>query len=378
VSIPLSLYVHIPWCLHKCAYCDFNSHKLTGPLPEAQLLAALERDLIADLPLVEERELCSIFIGGGTPSLLAPEAIERLLKLLGRHCRLARDIEITLEANPGTLEKGRLADFAHAGIRRLSLGVQSFFTQTLKRLDRIHTGPQAEAAVEEALSADFESVNLDLMHGLPGQTFEGATADLERSVGFSPNHISWYQLTIEPNTLFYRYPPELPSDSTLAAIEQAGAKILASAGFVRYEISAYAQANHHSRHNLHYWEFGDYLGIGPGAHSKFTLANAKILRRQKLRQPESYLKAKNYLAKEAEISEQLLSFEYLMNALRLVEGTEDALYEERTGMPIGQLANWRCRNLKRGLLEPGSQLRASELGLRFLDDLLVDFSLKPQ
>lgn len=339
------------------------------------MLHALERDLMTELPLIADRHIESVFIGGGTPSLLSPKAIESLLKMLKRYCVVRADAEITMEANPGTLECGRLSSFAAAGINRLSLGIQSFLDDSLKRLDRIHSRAEADAAIDQAIKAGFGSVNLDLMHGLPGQTPEHAVADLQRALSFAPQHISWYQLTIEPNTRFYRYPPKLPSEQTLAAIEQAGAEVLASQHFIRYEISAYAISGHPTLHNMNYWQFGDYVGIGPGAHGKLTLANRKVIRRWKLRQPKSYLASDRdgFLAGQVDVVGRELSQEYLMNALRLTQGTEEALYRERTGMPVSGLADWRKRNIASGLLEPTKRLQATPLGLSFLDGLLADF-----
>ena len=373
--VPLALYIHIPWCLRKCPYCDFNSHQLQGSLPEQRLLQVLETDLVAELPLISGRALTAVFIGGGTPSLLSADAIAKLLLMLRRHCQLLPNAEITLEANPGALELGRLQGYVDSGINRLSLGVQSFSADSLQALGRIHSPEDAKKAIEQALLVGFSSVNLDLMYGLPGQQLAGAMADLNQAIAFSVPHISWYQLTIEPNTVFYSHPPTLPHEDEIAAIEQAGWAALKSAGLLRYEISAYSQASHQCQHNLNYWQFGDFVGIGPGAHGKFTTATGKALRRWKLRQPKQYLKKEliSLVAGQIEVCGQSLSQEYLLNGLRLVAGTSQGLYEQRTGMLLEQLNPWRQRNIDRGLLRFGERLQATPLGLRFLDDLLADF-----
>lgn len=374
-SVPLALYIHIPWCLRKCPYCDFNSHQLQGSLPEQQLLQALETDLVADLPLISGRTLTTVFIGGGTPSLLSAEAVARLLLMLRRHCQLSPHAEITLEANPGALELGRLQGYADAGINRLSLGVQSFSADSLQALGRIHSPEEAKRAVEQAMVVGFNSVNLDLMYGLPGQQISGAMDDLNQATAFSVPHISWYQLTIEPNTMFYSQPPQLPHEDEIAAIEQAGRAALQAAGLLRYEISAYSKAGHQCRHNVNYWQFGDFAGIGPGAHGKFTTATGKVFRRWKFRQPTQYLKKEliSLVAGQVEVCGQSLSQEYLLNGLRLVAGTSQNLYEQRTGMLSEQLNPWRQQNIDLGLLQPGKRLQATPLGLRFLDDLLACF-----
>lgn len=374
--LPLALYVHIPWCIRKCPYCDFNSHALTGTLPTAQLLAALEADLIEELPLMTGRPLVSLFIGGGTPSLLSADTIDRLLSMVRRHCDLAAKAEITLEVNPGTLERGQFRDYAMAGITRVSIGVQSFADPALRMLGRVHSALEAMRAIEEALKAGFQSCNLDLMHGLPGQDAAAAASDLKIALAFGSAHISWYQLTIEPNTAFYSNPPVLPDEQTLASIERLGLDLLARAGLARYEVSAYSTPGHESRHNLNYWQFGDYVGIGPGAHGKLTTAVGQIIRRWKFRRPNQYLQGQpGYLAGQRVVSGTKLSQEYLMNALRLLDGTDEALYQARTLLPLSSLQQWRTRNIEDGLLVPGQKLQATFRGLRFLDDLLADFQV---
>ncbi|MDX1466170.1 MAG: radical SAM family heme chaperone HemW, partial [Halomonas sp.] len=316
---PLSLYVHVPWCVRKCPYCDFNSHGVgrRAALPEDAYLAALIADLEADLPLAAGRELVSLFIGGGTPSLMSAGFYERLLQAVSARLPLARDIEITLEANPGTLERGRFAGYRAAGINRLSLGVQSFQDAQLLALGRIHGGDDAAAAFDEARRAGFDNLNLDLMHGLPGQTPALALADLEQALALGPEHLSWYQLTLEPNTEFHSYPPVLPEEEVLWDIQDAGHARLEAAGFARYEISAYARPDRASRHNLHYWRFGDYLGIGAGAHGKLSMPahqGLEIERRWKSRRPEDYLRRANdprgFVAGRGLIDERELPLEF--------------------------------------------------------------------
>lgn len=377
-AIPISLYVHVPWCVRRCDYCDFNAHALQGDLPEAVFLSALEADLIQDLPLLGSRPLISVFIGGGTPSLLSTQALSALLSMINRHCRLAEDVEITLEANPGTLEHKPLSAYVAAGITRLSLGVQSFNQEKLNRLGRIHSPGEAEDSIEEALSAGFASVNVDLMYGLPDQKTEEACLDLKRALDFGCPHLSWYQLTIEPNTVFYWRRPGLPAESDVGEMEQAGLALLADAGLERYEVSAYARAGHRCRHNLNYWQYGDYIGIGPGAASKLTNAQLQVRRRCKVRQPSQYLhieKPADFLAEDLSIMGVDRSFEYLLNALRLVDGVDETLYQARTGQNMSELESWRARNLKKGLLRADGRLGASRLGLRFLDELVADFNV---
>lgn len=378
---PLSLYIHVPWCVRKCPYCDFNSHGVGGSaeLPEASYLAALIADLEADLPLVAGRPLASIFIGGGTPSLMSADFYARLLQAVTSRLPLAPDIEITLEANPGTLERGRFAGYRAAGINRLSLGVQSFQEAQLVALGRIHDGDDAVAAVEEARQAGFDNLNLDLMHGLPQQTPALALADLDQALALSPEHLSWYQLTLEPNTEFHAFPPELPVEEVLWDIQDLGHERLEAAGLERYEISAYARAGRSSRHNLNYWRFGDYLGIGAGAHGKLSVPGVeglRIQRRWKSRLPDAYLRRVNdprgFVAGRVDIDERELPLEFAMNALRLVEGVPLSTWQAHTGRGSQALLSRLGAAREKGLLvEDADWLRASPRGLLFLNELLA-------
>ncbi|MBZ0331446.1 radical SAM family heme chaperone HemW [Halomonas sp. ANAO-440] len=378
----MALYVHVPWCVRKCPYCDFNSHGVGhgADLPEANYLAALLQDLEAELPLVGGRELTSIFIGGGTPSLMSAGFYERLFDVLATQLSLASDVEVTLEANPGTLERGRFQGYRAAGINRLSLGVQSFQDGQLHALGRIHSGGDAIAAVDEARYAGFDNINLDLMHGLPGQTPALALDDLDLALSLSPEHLSWYQLTLEPNTEFHSRPPVLPEEEMLWEIQDLGHERLEAAGLVRYEISAYARPGMQSRHNLNYWRFGDYLGIGAGAHGKLSATDPQgelhIERRWKARQPEAYLRRsedpRGFVAGRTEVEEEELPLEFAMNALRLVEGVSMADWEAHTGRPAATLEARLLPARKKGLLvEDGRRLQASPQGLLFLNELLV-------
>ncbi|PWV78902.1 radical SAM family heme chaperone HemW [Halomonas sp. A11-A] len=379
---PLALYVHVPWCVRKCPYCDFNSHGVgrEQALPEREYLEALLADLDADLPLAAGRELVSLFIGGGTPSLMSASFYRQLLEGVAARLPMARDIEITLEANPGTLERGRFAGYREAGINRLSLGVQSFQDAQLQALGRIHSGRDAEAAVLEAREAGFDNLNLDLMHGLPGQTPELALDDLERALALAPEHLSWYQLTLEPNTEFHSRPPRLPEEEVLWDIQDLGHARLERAGLLRYEISAYAHPQRRSRHNLNYWRFGDYLGIGAGAYGKLSAvdgdAGLVIERRWKARQPEAYLRRardpRGFIAGHSPIADEELPLEFAMNALRLVEGVSLAHWRAATGRPSAVLEARLAHARKKGLLvEDADRLQASPQGLLFLNELLA-------
>jgi len=373
---PLALYVHIPWCVRKCPYCDFNSHAAGETLPETDYLAALTEDLRRDLPLVQGRKLASLFIGGGTPSLFSAAAIARIVELAEHMIGFAAGAEITLEANPGTFERQKFRDFYSAGINRLSIGVQSFNNLHLQALGRIHGRDSAVAAIVEAGRAGFERINIDLMHGLPGQTRADALADLKQATALAPEHISWYQLTIEPNTAFYSRPPRLPSEDRLAAIQDAGQAFLEEWGYRHYEVSAYARDERISQHNCNYWQFGDYLGIGAGAHGKITTpASDSILRISKTRQPRDYL-ARNgdFVASQAMVVREQRSLEFLMNALRLCAGVPAPLYEQRTGLPLAAIAGRRVELASRGLLtgDP-TRIAPTLLGQRFLNDLLCAF-----
>ena len=379
---PLALYVHLPWCVRKCPYCDFNSHGVGrgAELPEAEYLAALLDDLDADLPLAAGRSLVSIFFGGGTPSLMSAEFYSRFLAELAKRLPLADNIEITLEANPGTVERGRFLGYRRAGINRLSLGVQSFQGDQLRALGRIHSGDDAEAAVEEARAAGFDNLNLDLMHGLPGQTPELALSDLERGLALAPEHLSWYQLTLEPNTEFHSHPPPLPQEETLWEIQDQGHARLEAAGLSRYEISAYARPGRQSQHNLNYWRFGDYLGIGAGAHGKLTCVEDtgrwRIERLWKTRQPEAYLARRHdlrgFVAGHSEVVDAELPLEFSMNALRLVEGVPLSDWQAHTGRATTLLEKRLGAARNKGLLvEDVTRLQASSQGLLFLNELLA-------
>ncbi len=382
---PLSLYVHVPWCVRKCPYCDFNSHGVGrgAELPESDYLDALVADLDGDLEHVADRELSSIFIGGGTPSLMSARFYRELLAAIRARLCLHRDVEITLEANPGTLERGRFAGYREAGINRLSLGVQSFQETQLQALGRIHSGDDAEAAFHEARRAGFDNLNLDLMHGLPEQTPALALADLERALALGPEHLSWYQLTLEPNTEFYSHPPRLPEEEALWEIQDLGHKRLEDAGLARYEISAYACPGRESRHNLNYWRFGDYLGIGAGAHGKLSRGEDggpfSIERRWKPRQPEAYLRRRRdprgFIAGRRWVEEGELPLEFAMNALRLVEGVPLSTWSAHTGRPLALLTERLLAPRNNGLLvEDAQRLQASPQGLLFLNELLARVS----
>ena len=368
---PLSLYVHLPWCLKKCPYCDFNSHEAKGPAPEARYLDALRADLEAALPLVWGRPVISVFIGGGTPSLFSPDSIERLLADIRARLPLVPGCEITLEANPGTFERERFRAFRAAGVTRLSIGVQSFHDASLHAIGRVHDAAQARAAVAEAASA-FDTFNIDLMYALPGQTLELLAADLDAALAFAPPHLSVYHLTLEPNTFFATHPPPLP-DEDLAAqmLDLIGARC-ASAGLQRYEVSAFARDGHRCRHNLNYWQFGDYLGLGAGAHGKLSFPH-RVLRQQRWREPARYMDgalAGQALSQDEEVARAELPFEFMLNALRLREGVPLALFTERTGMPASAIDAAVLKAQARGLLHADLQvLRPTERGFDFLNDL---------
>ncbi|MFP5441520.1 MAG: radical SAM family heme chaperone HemW [Gammaproteobacteria bacterium] len=378
---PLALYVHVPWCVRKCPYCDFNSHAVDGELPERAYVAALLADLDADLPLVQGRELTSIFIGGGTPSLFSPAAYEQLFAGLHERLRFAAGIEITLEANPGTVEQEKFRGYRALGINRLSIGVQSFNPEHLQALGRIHGRDEAIRAADAARGAGFDNFNLDLMHGLPGQSVADAMADLGQALALAPTHLSWYQLTIEPNTVFHAKPPVLPVDDLLADIEDAGLARLADAGFHRYEISAYANSpRRESRHNRNYWEFGDYLGIGAGAHGKCTLPGENaIIRTRKTRLPKDYLAAAHERRAFGGAPQAVAAgdrpFEFMLNALRLVDGVPADFFSARTGIAPAAIAETLAALRGRGLLQPDTgRIACTPAGLRFLNDVVNAFA----
>ncbi|WP_350571214.1 radical SAM family heme chaperone HemW [Pseudomonas sp. H26/SER47-MNA-CIBAN-0231] len=372
---PLALYIHIPWCVRKCPYCDFNSHTASPVLPEQEYVDALLADLDQDLHAVYGRELTSIFFGGGTPSLFSAEALGGLLQGVEQRIPFAADIEITLEANPGTFEQEKFVAYRKLGINRLSIGIQSFQQEKLEALGRIHNGDEAVRAAGMARQAGFDNFNLDLMHGLPDQSLDDALSDLRQAIALKPTHISWYQLTLEPNTVFWNQPPVLPEDDTLWDIQEAGQALLAEHGYAQYEVSAYAQAGRPARHNLNYWSFGDFIGIGAGAHGKLSHPDGRIVRTWKTRLPKDYLNpAKSFQAGEKSLSNDEMPFEFLMNALRLTAGVESRLYPERTGLSLETLAEGRRQAEQSGLLqvEP-SRLAATERGQLFLNDLLQQF-----
>jgi len=376
---PLALYVHIPWCLKKCPYCDFNSHErrggAAGELPEARYVDALLADLEFALPSIWGRRVGSIFFGGGTPSLFSAEAIDRALAGIRARVTIAPDAEITLEANPGTFEQAKFAGYRAAGINRLSLGVQSFDARHLKSLGRVHDEREAHTAAAAALSI-FDNVNFDLMYALPGQTPEDARADVQTALGYGLPHLSFYHLTIEPNTLFHRHPPPLPDDDTAAEIGDVIESVLGAAGYVHYETSAFALPGRECRHNLNYWRFGDYLGIGAGAHSKLSFPE-RVLRQVRYRQPDQYLAQVERgapLLEEREVSRDEIGFEFMLNALRLNDGVPVALFAERTGFPIALVSKELDEAEQRGLIERDHQrLRPTTLGRRFLNDLQAIF-----
>jgi len=368
---PLALYIHIPWCLKKCPYCDFNSHEVAGDAPEAAYVDALLADLEFALPSIWGRKVVSIFIGGGTPSLFSAEAIDRLLGGVRARVPLLPDAEITLEANPGTFERQKFAGFYAAGVNRLSLGVQSFDPAQLLALGRVHDADEARRAAEAALMI-FGNVNFDLMFGLPHQTVEQARADLAEALAFAPPHLSFYHLTLEPNTLFHRYPPPLPDEDTAADIEDAVHATLGGAGYQHYETSAHAKPGRQCAHNANYWRFGDYLGIGAGAHSKLSFAD-RIVRQLRWKQPKRYLESVALgqpLQEEIEVARDDVGFEFMLNALRLTSGVPTALFAGRTGYPLALVARGIETATQKGLLEPDpASLKPTDLGRRFLNDL---------
>ncbi|MET3715773.1 radical SAM family heme chaperone HemW [Pseudomonas sp. PvP001] len=372
---PLALYIHIPWCVRKCPYCDFNSHAASPVLPEEEYVDALLADLDQDLAAVYGRPLSSIFFGGGTPSLFSAAALGRLLAGVEQRIPFTADIEITLEANPGTFEQDKFVAYRKLGINRLSIGIQSFQPQKLEALGRIHTGDEALRAAEMARRAGFDNFNLDLMHGLPDQSLEEALDDLRQAIALAPTHLSWYQLTLEPNTVFWNQPPELPEDDILWDIQEAGQALLAEHGFSQYEVSAYARPGKAARHNLNYWSFGDFIGIGAGAHGKLSHPDGRIVRTWKTRLPKDYLNpAKQFKAGEKTLTADELPFEFLMNALRLTPGVDAELFAQRTGLPLQTLAAARAEAEQKGLLqvEP-TRLVATARGQLFLNDLLQYF-----
>ena len=377
---PLALYVHVPWCVRKCPYCDFNSHEARGDVPEDAYVDALLADLESALPLVWGRKVTTVFMGGGTPSLFSAAAIDRLLAGVRARLPLLPDAEVTLEANPGTFERQKFAGFFAAGVNRLSLGVQSFDPGMLRSLGRVHDADEARRAAEAALMI-FGNVNLDLMYALPRQTVAQAHADLAAALAFSPPHLSFYHLTLEPNTLFHRHPPPLPDEDAAADIEDAVHQTLEGAGYRHYETSAYAKPGRMCAHNVNYWGFGDYLGIGAGAHSKLSFPD-RIVRQLRYKQPKQYMEqaaAGRPLQEEILVSRADVGVEFMLNALRLADGVPAALFAERTGYPLSLVARGLDAATRKGLLEADpAVVKPTALGRRFLNDLMALFLAEPR
>jgi len=377
IAIPLSLYIHIPWCVRKCPYCDFNSHNAPQSLPQREYVDALLADLDQDLALARGRTLQSIFFGGGTPSLFAPDQIARILDGVAQRLAFAPGIEITLETNPGTVEHGPFAGYRNAGVNRISFGVQSFDDAALKRIGRIHDAAQAERAVKQAQDADITNLNLDLMYALPQQTLDGALRDVDIALSLQTPHLSHYQLTLEPNTQFAANPPPLPDDDCAWDMQEACQARLAAAGLEQYEVSAYARAGRQCAHNLNYWNFGDYLGIGAGAHAKLSGDDGSVHRRWKLRAPKGYLEyagTPRGVGGDDVVMKDQLPFEFMLNALRLNAGFAFADFEARTGLPRSTIAAQLAAAQTRGWLEvEDERIRATELGWRFLNDVIASF-----
>jgi putative oxygen-independent coproporphyrinogen III oxidase len=384
---PLSLYIHIPWCVRKCPYCDFNSHEVRVPtspakgevktqmLPEQEYVAALIRDLELALPLIWGRKVYTVFFGGGTPSLLSGESVERIISSVRMLLPLALDAEITLEANPGTVESARFAAYRDAGVNRLSMGIQSFNDEHLQALGRIHSADEAKRAIEIA-QRHFDNLNLDLMYALPKQTLDEALLDVQTALSFAPQHLSCYHLTLEPNTLFHRNPPSLPDDDASSDMQQRIEELLAAHGYQHYETSAFALTKRRAKHNLNYWQFGDYLGIGAGAHSKLSFPD-KVIRQMRYKQPQAYMQQVGQdapIQTGHEVGRDELGFEFMMNALRLNEGFDSVLFQERTSLPLLTIQRELADAEKRGLLTRDHQrIAPTKLGQRFLNDLLEIF-----
>jgi oxygen-independent coproporphyrinogen-3 oxidase len=374
MSEPLSIYVHLPWCVRKCPYCDFNSHARPDVLPEPEYVAALLADLEGDLDLARGRPVASVFLGGGTPSLFGVDAIATLIEGLAARLAFAPGVEITMEANPGTVEHGRFAGYARAGVNRVSLGAQSFDAGSLRALGRIHGPGEIEAAVAELSDAGIDNFNLDLMYALPRQSCDAARADLEAAIALRPAHLSHYQLTLEPGTAFFHRPPPLPDEDLAFEMQEDGAARLAAAGFAQYEVSAWARPGLQCRHNLNYWRFGDYLGIGAGAHGKATVAG-EVIRTEKPRSPREYLGGGGRAgAVRRVVPAAELPFEFMLNALRLVEGFTLAEFEHATGLPAAAVQGTIAAQAARGTIaESNGRYRATALGFRFLNDLISAF-----
>jgi len=379
IAPPLSLYVHIPWCVKKCPYCDFNSHAQNGALPVDEYIAALLADLDRDLAAsaaAKQRRLHSIFFGGGTPSLFAPDAIARILDGVAARLDLPRDAEVTLETNPGTVEHGRFDGYLGAGVNRISFGVQSFDDDKLRRLGRIHSAAEVDRAVKSAQDAGVANINLDLMYALPEQTLDGALADVERALALQPTHVSHYQLTLEPNTLFAVRPPPLPDEDSAWDMQEACQARLAAGGYMQYEVSAYARDGRQCAHNLNYWAFGDYLGTGAGAHGKLS-DDGRIVRTSKVKLPRSYLERaarREAFGTRVEVAAPDLPFEFMMNALRLNVGVDASMFDARTGIDSGTIAPLLQAARTRGwLVDDPARLAPTELGRRYLNDVVASF-----
>jgi putative oxygen-independent coproporphyrinogen III oxidase len=375
-NIPLSLYIHFPWCVRKCPYCDFNSHALKDNLPEEEYIKKLLEDFDQEIPSVQDRKIRSIFMGGGTPSLFSPQSIELLLTYIKNKMAFeSPGSEITLEANPGTVEQEKFSGFLKAGINRLSIGIQSFNDNKLKTLGRIHNGNTAYKAVENAKKSGFTNFNLDLMHGLPDQTLEEALEDISIALQFSPPHLSWYQLTLEPNTLFYQKPPQLPHENILNNIYEEGQKLFKKNNYTHYEVSAYCKNNLQSQHNINYWEFGDYIGIGAGAHGKITDFNSQeIIRYTKSKHPKEYLNANHFRTTQHIVEPKQVPFEFMLNALRLHKPISWQLFSERTFLEkeniLSVIEKLKEKNL---IIYNKDTLELTDLGHRFLNDVLTEF-----
>ena len=386
-NLPLALYIHLPWCIRKCPYCDFNSHEIKdGSFPEKDYIEAIIRDLKFSAGQFRAREISSIFFGGGTPSVISSDGIGMILEAVNAISALSADTEITLEANPGAVDSGRFAAYRRLGVNRLSIGVQSFSDDKLAAIGRIHNGNDALAAFETAVSAGFSNINIDLMYGLPGQTTEDALSDLARAVSLDPTHVSWYQLTIEPNTVFYSKPPTLPDDDLTWQMQTCGQDYLARHRYRQYEISAWSRENHECLHNTNYWQFGDYIGIGAGAHSKITTRNdagglslqTTVTRQSRLRSPASYIRnagTASVIADHKTLAKEDCILEFMLNTLRLNEGVPQDYFSERTGLSSDAIYEQVESARNDGLLEDGQELiKATGKGTRYLNDLLQYFN----
>jgi putative oxygen-independent coproporphyrinogen III oxidase len=372
---PLGLYIHLPWCERKCPYCDFNSHEATD-IPEDDYIQTLLQDLRKDSSMIQGRSVETLFIGGGTPSLFSAEAIQKLMRGIAQLIPLAPTLEATMEANPGSADADKFYAFKDAGINRLSIGIQSFDNAQLQTLGRIHTSDQAYAAIDFARQAGFDSFNLDLMHGLPAQTLLSAKTDLLAAIACKPSHLSWYQLTIEPNTVFHKRPPQLPVEDELADIQQYGEQLLADNGYAQYEVSAYSQEGFNCRHNSNYWSFGDYLGIGAGAHGKISFPDGRIKRYNKRRQPQEYMSVTSqaFVASTRTLHRDEIAGEFMMNALRLNDGFTLPQFASRTGLSYAQLEPQLELLCQRELLvRDRNAVRATDTGRRFLDSVIAEF-----